>query len=166
MLDNFRCLFIKLKFRKCKWLLCGTYHPLSQNSEYYFNSPDKTSDIYSNYEKILLVGDFITEIAENYISFFYKHELSNLVKEKTFENMQNRSFIDLLPNNNRCAFQQATTVWSGLLYCHKLALTLLKMSIPKANLGQFTYRAYKNLNSLKFDNELKNVLTKENNNNW
>ena len=35
------CLFIELKFRKCKWLLCGTYHPPSQDDEYYFNYLDK-----------------------------------------------------------------------------------------------------------------------------
>ena len=26
--------FVELNFRKCKWLLCGTYHPPSQSDEY------------------------------------------------------------------------------------------------------------------------------------
>ena len=46
--------------------------------------------------------------------------------------------------------------------CHKLALTVLKTSISKGNPRQITYRDYKKFDSLKFNNELKNVLTIEN----
>ena len=58
------------------------------------------------------------------------------------------------------------TVCSGLLDCHKLALTMLKTSVSKGNPGQITYRNYKKFDSLKFNNELKNVLTTENIDNW
>ena len=34
-------LFIELNFRKYKWLLLGTYHPLSKSDQYYFNKLDK-----------------------------------------------------------------------------------------------------------------------------
>ena len=34
-------LFIELNFRKYKWLLLGTYHPLPQSDQYYFNKFDK-----------------------------------------------------------------------------------------------------------------------------
>ena len=76
--------------------------------------------------------------------------------------MQNPSCIDLLLTNNSCAFQQTTTVCSGLSDCHKLVLTVLKTSIPKGNPREITYRDYKKFDSLKFNNELKNVLTIEN----
>ena len=82
--DNVGCPFIELNFKKCNWLLCGTCHPPSQNGEYYFNYLHKVLDTYSNYEKVLLVGDFDTEITENFIeSLLYEHELSNSGKEKT-----------------------------------------------------------------------------------
>ena len=42
-------LFVELNFRKCKWLLFGTYHPPSQADIYYF------VDTYSSYEKRLLI---------------------------------------------------------------------------------------------------------------
>ena len=29
-------LFVELNFRKSKWLLCGTYHPPTQNHQYFF----------------------------------------------------------------------------------------------------------------------------------
>ena len=50
----------------------------------------------------------------------------------------------------------------GLSDCHKLVLTVLKTSIPKGNPRQSTYRDYKKLGYLKFNNELKNVHTIEN----
>ena len=27
--EDIECLFLELNFRKCKWLLCGTYYPPS-----------------------------------------------------------------------------------------------------------------------------------------
>ena len=71
--NNIEYLFIELNFRKCKWLLYRTYHPPSQNDKYYFNYHDKALDSYSNYEKVLLVGDFNTN---NSIS--YNHSSMNM----------------------------------------------------------------------------------------
>ena len=52
------------------------------------------------------------EITEHYKEpFLYEHELSNLT---CFKNMQNPRCIDLLLTNNSYAFQQTTTVCSGL----------------------------------------------------
>ena len=150
--------FTELNFRKCKWFLCGKYPP-SQNGEYYFNYLDKALENYRNYKKVLLVEDFNTEITEHYITYLYQHELSNLVNEKTcFKNVQNLSCIDLLLTNNISVFQQTATVCSGLSDCHKPVLTVLKMSIPKVNPRQITYRDYRKFDSLKFNNELKNIL--------
>ena len=78
--------------------------------------------------------------------------------------MQNQSCIDLLLTNNSCAFQQTTTVCSDLSDCHKLVLTVSKMSILKGNPRQITYRDYDDLimRLWFFNDELKNVLTIEN----
>ena len=43
-----------------------------------------------------------------------------------------------------------------------MVLTVLKTSIPKENPRLITYRVYKKFDSLKFNKELKNILTKEN----
>ena len=76
-------LYIELNFRKCKWLLLETYHPPFQSDQYYFNNLDKSLDIYSNYEKIVLVGDFNAQTTDHYLSsFLYRHELSSIVKKK------------------------------------------------------------------------------------
>ena len=62
--DDIEGLFVELNFRKSKWLLMGAYHPPSQSNSYFFEHLDKALDIYSNYEKVLLTGDFNSEIAE------------------------------------------------------------------------------------------------------
>ena len=57
--------------------------------------------------------------------------------------MQNPSCIYRLSLiNNTYAFQQTTTVFSGLSDCQKLVLITLKTSIPKDNPRPITYRDY------------------------
>ena len=62
--DNIEGLFMELNFRKSKWLFGGMYHPPSQPDQYFFNTLDKALDVYSNYENILLIGDFNAQIGE------------------------------------------------------------------------------------------------------
>ena len=63
-------LFVELNFRKCKWLLFGTYHPPSQVDIYYFDNLNKAFDTYISYEERLLIGDFNTETSEPCIDSF------------------------------------------------------------------------------------------------
>ena len=74
-------LFIELNFRKCKWLLCGLYHPPSQKDQYFFDNIDKALDVYSTYEKVILGGAFVSQIDENCIdTFMYQHNLQSINK--------------------------------------------------------------------------------------
>ena len=76
-----------------KWLAIGSYHPPSQNDDYYFcNISTVLDSLNSNYEKFL-IGDFNSEDHETGISsFLNNHEAKNIVKEKTcFESVSNHS---------------------------------------------------------------------------
>ena len=68
--SDIECIFLELNFRKCKWLLVGTYHAPSQNDHYFFENLDKAIDVYSHHEKVLLVGDFNAEISECCLDLF------------------------------------------------------------------------------------------------
>ena len=57
-------IFIEINFRKSKWLLCGTYHPPSQSDQCYFDNIEKALDVYCQYDKVVLVGNFIAQIGE------------------------------------------------------------------------------------------------------
>ena len=108
-------LFVELNYRKCKWLLFGTYHPPSQADIYSFGNLDKAFDTYSSYEKRLLIGDFNTEKSKPRIdSSICEHNLQNLVKERTcFKSVENPSCLDLILTNNAMAFQNTATVFTG-----------------------------------------------------
>ena len=74
-------LSVELNFRKSKWYLMGAYHPPLQSNSYFVEHLDKTLDVYSNYEKVLLTGDFDAEITEPCMDFFlYQHDMATLVK--------------------------------------------------------------------------------------
>ena len=94
---DIKALFIELNFRKCKSLLSGIYHSPSQSDQYFFDKLDNALDVYSNYENILLVRDFNTQIRETYLdTFLYQHELENMNKEPTrYENSENPGCIAL-----------------------------------------------------------------------
>ena len=148
-------LFVELNFRKSKWLLCGTYHPPAQNDQYFFNCIDKALDTYSNYDNVLLAGDFNAEDDEPCLSnFLYQHDLYNLVKVGTcFKNSSKPTSIDLFLTTKNTHFQNTVAVCSGLSDFHKLVLTVLK-TFDKNEPFQVLYREYKNFNFESFNEDL------------
>ena len=65
-LINMNVRFVELNFRKAKWILFGTYHPPSQNGNFYFRNVGCVLDVYfQTYDKILLTGDFNEEESED-----------------------------------------------------------------------------------------------------
>ena len=105
-------LFVELNFRKSKWLLCGTYHPPTQNDQYFFNCIDKAFDTYSNYDNVLLAGNFNAEDDETCLSnFLNQHDLCNLVKVDTcFKNSSKPIFIDFILTTKDGHFQNTVAV--------------------------------------------------------
>ena len=84
------------------------------------------------------------------------------MKAKTcFKGVENPSCIDLILTNNAMAFWNTTTIFTDSSDFHKLVLTVLKTSITKSKPQKTTYRDYKNVDAVRFNNELKYVLVKE-----
>ena len=113
--DDIKGLFIELNFRKAKWLLFGTYHPKIQSDSYYFNNLNKALDLYSHYDKKLLVGDFNTELSNAWSIFSNNLTLKALSKKKPASKIQ----IILAPStffltSNSLAFQNTKTAFAGL----------------------------------------------------
>ena len=67
--EDIEGIFLEINFRKSKWLLCGIYHPPSQNDQYFFDNIDKTLDIHCSYEKIVL-ADFNAQERERLLDTF------------------------------------------------------------------------------------------------
>ena len=73
--------------------------------------------------------------------FLDEFQGKNLVKDPTcFASVENPSCLDLFITNSYRSFQQTTTVSSGLSDCHKMVVTVLKTTFPKATPRVITYR--------------------------
>ena len=120
-LSDVEGLFVELNFRKSKWLLCGIYHAPAQSDQYFFNCFDKALDSFSNYDNVLLAGDFNAGDDEPCLSnFLCQHDLYNLVKVGT-------------------CLQNTVAACSSLSEFHKLVLTVLKTSFEKNKSCQILY---------------------------
>ena len=123
--NNFESIFVEFNFRKCKWLLCRTYHPPCQSDEYF---------LITLIRPLILIVDMIKFCLWWILTQEYWNSAQSLsFKEKTcFKNMQNPSCIYLLLTNNVYAFQQTTAIYTGLSDCHKPVLTILKTTVPRS----------------------------------
>ena len=154
-------LFIEVNLRKTKLLFFGSYrsdHPdFGVSTEDYFNQVSLALDKYSSYDKILLAGDFNTEETnENLEDFIFENHVKNLVKEPTcFKSLANPSCIDLLLTNSPHSFQNTTTVTTGLSDFHRMVVTVMKTTFPKAEPKIIYYRDYKKFNLHEFRRELR-----------
>ena len=71
--------------------------------------------------------------------------LKNLVRGNTcFKSLNNPSCIDLILTNSWGSFQNTNVISSGLSDCHKLVLSVIKTTFPKAKPRQLFYRDFKN----------------------
>ena len=162
--DDIEGIFIELNFRKSKLLLFGTYHPPSQSNSYYFDTIGKALDIYNTkYGKLLLVGDFNAEETEVHLSkFLCAYGIESLVHEKTcFKSVNNPTCIDLLLTNNKKGFQNTTVLSAGMSDFHKMVVTVMKTTFPKARPKLIFYRNYKMFNAYIFREQL--MISLENN---
>ena len=57
--DDIEGIFVELNLKKYKLLVLGTYHPPSQDNQYYFNNISNSLDLYlRDYKRFMLIGDF------------------------------------------------------------------------------------------------------------
>lgn len=157
-------MFIEINLRKTKLLLFGGYrseHQVYGLSKVAFLEQLRFGlDKYSGYEKVLLAGDFNIDIDEEILEdFLFEQSYKNLVKEPTcFKSVENPSCIDLFLTNSLPSFQNTTTVETGLSDFHKMVLTVMKTTFPRAEPKTIHYRDYKKFDLSNFRSELRTVL--------
>ena len=153
--DEIEGIFVEINLRKTKWLLFGRYRPPRQQAEYFLKHDNYAFDTYKQtFDKFLLVGDFNTEETNLIMSeFLFNNDAKNLVEQKTcFKSTNNPSCIDLFVTNSPRSFQNTITLASGLSDFHKMVLTILKSTFPKAKPKQIVY---KHFDLKKFLNEIR-----------
>ena len=64
-------LFLELNLNKYKLLVLGTYHPPSQDNQYYLDSISNSLDLYlRDYDRFMLIGDFNILDSDQYLLDF------------------------------------------------------------------------------------------------
>ena len=152
---------LKLIYGK-KWLVSCFYKPQRDNISNRLQTISKSLDLYlSQYDNIIIVGDFNTEIGETSMkAFCERYSLSSLIKEPTcYKNPANPNCIDLILTNSPRSFQYSTVIETGLPDFHRIIVTALKTTFqrlpPKIN-----YRDYSNFDHGMFRTCLCNNLSK------
>ena len=148
--EDLEAIFVEINLRKTKLLLIGTYNSCTPKyrkpDDEFFKQIAHALDVYSGYDKFLLCGDMNINAFnedEGLEDFLDEFHAKNLVKEATcFANPTNPSCLDLFVTNSYRSFQKTTTLTTGLSDCHKMVLTVLKTTFPKAQPRVITYRDY------------------------
>ena len=151
--NDIEAIFLELNFRKSKWLLLGSYHPPSQNDDYYFRWIGSAFEYYNTkYDKCLLAGDFNAEVDESTMNGFLENfGLKSLVKQNTcFKSINNPSCIDLFLTNLRKSFLSTTVISTGISDFHKMAITVMRTTFNKMGPRKIIYRNYKKFNHALF----------------
>ena len=150
--NNVEYFFVEINLRKKKWLFCCSYNPHKNSISKYVDVLRREPDIHSsNYENILLLGDFNAEMAVPSLKEFCNlYSLKHLIKKPTcFKNQDNPKVIDLLLTNRPRSFCNSNNLDTGLSDFHKLTLTILKTYLKNQAAKMINYRKYEN-----FSNEL------------
>ena len=153
-------IFVEIDLRKSKWLLFATYKPTSSSNDNYFFQVNKVLDAHgSKYENTVLIGDLnTTDADEKLVEFLEDRKLSNLVHFPTFFMIEtNPSTIDLIITNKPKSFQNTIGVFTGISDFHKMVLTSMKTTFPKAVPKEITYRDMKNLDKKPLNVILKTI---------
>ena len=118
----------------------------------------------SNYESIILVGDFNSEINDNSMNDFCEsYNLRSLIRESTcYKNPENPSCIDLFLTNSPNSFQNSGVVETGLSDFHRMIVTVMKTSFQRLLPKIRHYRNYSNYDNNIFRVSLINELSKLN----
>ena len=104
---------MKLIYGKKEWLVSCSYNPHRDNISNHLQRISKSLDRYlSQYDHIIIVGDFNTEIRENSMNAFCeKYSLSSLITEPIcYTNPANPSCIDFILTNSPCSFENSSIV--------------------------------------------------------
>ena len=121
----------------------------------------------TDYENIILLGNFNVELKEKNISEFMSvYSLRNLVKQKIcFQNPENPSCVDLILTNSSRSFQNSNVFETGLSDFHKLTTAVLKQYFPQPKPKVINYRDHRKFRNDEFRAQLDNEILKHDINN-
>ena len=158
-----KAFLFKLIYGK-KWLVFCSYNPHRDNVSNHLQTISKSLDLHlSQYDNVIIVGDFNTEIGANSMNAFCeRYSLSSLIKESTcYKNPANPSCINLILTNSSRSFQNSSVVETGLSDFHRMIVTALKTTFQSSPPKLRSNRYYSYFDNGMFRPCLFNDLSKE-----
>ena len=150
-------IFIEINLRKTKWVLFGGYNPKKERISYFLNHVGQSLDKYiGNYDNILLLGDYNSEVIEEKMRDFCDiYNLANLIKEHTcYESVLKPTSIDVILTNRINSFENSHSIKTGISDYHKMTVTVLKTFFKKSKPTYIKYRECKKFDVNLFKTEL------------
>ena len=126
--------YVEINLRKKKWLLCCSYNPNKNNTQFYLENLTKSLALYSpSYENLIILGDFNVSIDNSYMAGFCDiYDLISLIMEPIcYKNPENPTCIDLILTNHPLSFQNSCVLETGLSDFHKMTVTIMKASFQR-----------------------------------
>ena len=126
--------YVELNLCNNKWLINCSYNPHKSLIGNHLDPVSKTLDVHSStYAKIILSGDFYTEIDEqNMKSFYDNYSLESLIRQpKCYKNFEKPTCIDLMLTNMPHSFQSTCVTETGLPDFHLMTLTVMRKNFRK-----------------------------------
>ena len=156
--------YIELNVRNSKLLVNCSYNPHKNSIGNHLDRISGSLDLLSSdYEKIILLGDFIVTDDEHHMkSFCENHGLKNLIRQPTcYKNPSNPVCINLIPTNLPRSFQSTFLVETEQSDFHLMTLAVMRKSFKKYQRKTINYRSYKNFSNEKYRETLINNLSKK-----
>ena len=150
--------------RNTKWLINCSHNPHKSLIESHLDAVSKKLDLHSlTYDKIILLGDFNTEIDEQHMqSFCDNYSLKILIRQPTCsKNFGKPACIDLILTNMPCSFQRTCVIETGLSGFHLMTLTVMRKNFKKVKPRIKNYRLSKNFSTENYRKCLFNELRRE-----
>ena len=135
----------------------GSYNPNVDLIQNHTVNLSKNLDVYSsNYENVIVKGDFNAEMTNNYWEeFCASYNFKNLIKQPTcFKNPDNPTLIDHILTNHPKSFHSLSVYEIGLSEFHKLPLTVLKTFHVKHKPKIIRYRDFSHFDNASFRADL------------
>ena len=110
--------YVELNLRTNKWVINCSYNPHKCLIRNHLDAISKTLDLHSStYDKIMLLGDFNTEIDEQHMqSFCDNYSLKSLIRQLTcYKNFEKTTCIDLILTNILSVFKVHVSSKQGCL---------------------------------------------------
>ena len=126
--------YAEVNLRNNKWLINCSYNPHKSLISSHLDTVSKTLELHSStYDKIILIGDYNTEINEQHMNSFCNNcSLKSLIRQPTcYKNFEKLTCIYLILTNMPHSFQSTCAIEIGLSDFHLMTLTVMRKSFEK-----------------------------------